>query len=187
MIGGMAVKKKIVALVLALILSLSCVSFAFAAEDDSYSIISPQTSETGITYCDNLLISVKTTDNTALRFTLYSYPNYTSVKSIDLVPASVFNVRSQFGPSEDYVGGDGVSFYTRQVNNIEAGMYGLKIEKFDEEGNVISVNQKYFIIESSASKDSAAIYESQTSANRVMFFQNVFRNLFGTTVVDVSE
>lgn len=66
-------------------------------------------------------------------------------------------------------------------------MYGLKIEKFDQEGNVASVNQKYFIIESSSSKDSAAIYESQSSASRVMFIQNVFRSLFGTTVVDVSE
>ena len=180
-------KKTLIALVLALLLCLCSATAIFAAEDSSYTVISPQTSDTGITYCDNLLISVKTTENTALRFTLYSYPNYTSVKSIDLVPASVFNVRSQFGPSEDFSGGDGVSFYTRQVNNIDAGMYGLKIEKFDEEGNVISVNQKYFIIESSASKDSAAIYESQSSANRVMFFQNVFRNLFGTTVVDVSE
>ena len=187
MLGGMAVKKKILALVLALVLCFSATSFIFAAEDDSYTVISPQTSESGITYCDNLLISVKTTDNTALRFTLYSYPNYTKVSSLDLVPASVFNVRSQFGASEDFAGGEGVSFYTRQVNDIEPGMYGLKIEKFDQENNVVSVNQKYFIVESSSSKDSAAIYDSQTSVGRVMFFQNVFRNLFGTTVVDVSE
>ena len=187
MIGGMAVKKTLLALVLALLLCLSSATVIFAADDDAYSVISPQTSETGITYCDNLLISVKSTENTALRFTLYSYPNYTKVSSLDLVPASVFNVRSQAGPSEDFTGGEGVSFYTRQVNDIQPGMYGLKIEKFDEEGNVASVNQKYFIIESSSSKDSAAIYESQSSASRVMFIQNVFRSLFGTTVVDVSE
>ena len=180
-------KKTLIALVLALLLCLCSATAIFAAEDSSYTVISPQTSETGISYCDNLLISVKTMDNTPLRFTLYSYPNYTKTSSIDLVPASVFNVRSQFGSSEDFTGGEGVSFYTRQVNDIEPGMYGLKIEKFDQENNLISVNQKYFIIESSSSKDSAAIYDSQTSVGRVMFFQNVFRSLFGTTVVDVSE
>lgn len=81
MIGGMAVKKTLLALVLALLLCLSSATVIFAADDDAYSVISPQTSETGITYCDNLLISVKTMDNTPLRFTLYSYPNYTKVSS----------------------------------------------------------------------------------------------------------
>lgn len=180
-------KKKIFALVLTLVLCLCSFSAVIAGEDDSYSIISPQTSESGITYCDNLLISVKSTENTALRFTLYSYPNYTPVDSLDLVPAAVFNVRSQVGASEDFAGGEGVRFYTRQVNDIEAGMYGLKIETLDEEGALVSVSQKYFIIQSSEAKDSATVYESQSSTSRVMFFQNVFRNLFGTTVVDVSE
>ena len=180
-------KKKLFALALALILCLCSTAAVFAADDTAYNIISPQTSEAGITYCDNLLISVKATENTALRFTLYSYPNYTPVESLDLVPASVFNVRTQTGPSEDFIGQDGVNFYTRQVNDIEAGMYGLKIEQFDPEGSLVSVHQKYFIIQSSDAKDSAAIYESQTAISRVMFFQNVFRSLFGTTVVDVSE
>ena len=180
-------KKKILALALTLLLCFSFTTAVFAAGDDAYTIISPQTSESAINYCDNLLISVKTTEDTALRFTLYSYPNYTPVNSIDLVPASVFNVRSQVGPSEDFVSGEGVNFYTRQVNEIDAGMYGLKIEQFDGEGTLVSTNQKYFIIQSSASKDSATIYESTTAVSRVMFFQNVFRSLFGTTVVDVSE
>lgn len=173
--------RKILAVLLALILCISSSVMVFAqGEPDEYSIISPYTSTEGVAYGDNLLISVKVDKNTALRFTVLNYPNYTSADSLSMIPAISFTVEDQVGLSEDYQKRERIGFYTRQLNDIEPGLYSLKVDTLDENGNITDTYSKYFIVKPNASKTTTTIYESQPS-NKVLFFQSVFKSLFGSS------
>ena len=172
--------RKILSVLIALILWISSSVMAFAQDShDDYSIISPYTSDEGVAYGDNLLISVKVDEGTALRFTVFSYPNYTSADSLSMVPAISFTVEEQIGISEDYEKRDRIGFYTKQLNDIEPGLYSLKVDSLDGNGNITDTYSKYFIVKPNASKTTTTIYESQPS-NKVLFFQSVFKSLFGS-------
>lgn len=153
---------------------------AFAQDaSDNYSIISPYTSENGVAYGDNLLISVKVKENTSLCLTVFSYPNYTSADSLAMIPAVSFTVEEQLGDAEVYQKKERMGFYTKQLNDIKPGLYSLKIDVLDDNGNVIDTYNKYFIAKPNASKTTTTIYESKPS-NKVLFFQGVFKSLFGS-------
>lgn len=173
-------KRKIFSIILALILCICSSSAVFAVDDSAYSIISPHTSSEGIAYGDNLLISVKVSENTALRFTLYSYPNYTGEDSLSDIPAIAFTEKEQMSVPEDFEKRESINFYTKQLNNIKPGLYSLKIDMINDDGELYNTYSKYFIVKPNASKTTTAIYESQPSG-KVLFFQSVFKSLFGSS------
>ncbi len=178
-------RRKICLILMILVLCICSFSVSFA-DDSTYSIISPQTNTDGIVYCDNLLVSVKVSEGSALRFTLYSYPNYSSAASIAEVPAVAFTLKEQVGIPDVFLTEDNINFYTKQINNIEPGLYSLKVDIL-ENGNAVSSYSKYFIAKPSASKlVNNSVYESQPSS-KVLFFQSVFKSLFGSSTVDISE
>ncbi|MBE6020165.1 MAG: hypothetical protein IJC41_00335 [Firmicutes bacterium] len=173
--------RKFISVLIALILCISSSVMVFGQNSlDDYSIISPYTSDEGVAYGDNLLISVKVDAGTALSFTVLSYPNYTSADSLSMVPAISFTVEEPVGISENYEKRDRIGFYTRQLNDIEPGLYALRVDSLDGNGNITDTYSKYFIVKPNASKTTTTIYESQPS-NKVLFFQSVFKSLFGST------
>lgn len=172
--------RKILSVLIALILCISSFVMVFAQDDfEEFSVISPHTSAEGVAYGDNLLVSVKIDENTALRFTVFSYPNYNSADSLSMIPAISFTEKEQVGLPEDYQKRERIGFYTKQLNDIKPGLYSLDIDILDESGNIIDTYSKYFIVKPNASKTATTIYESQPS-NKVLFFQSVFKSLFGS-------
>lgn len=179
-------RRKIFSILMILVLCICSFSASFA-DDSTYSIISPQTNPDGIVYCDNLLVSVKVSEDSTLRFTLYSYPNYSSVASISEVPAVAFTLKEQVGIPEVFQTEGNINFYTKQISDIEPGLYSLKVDILDENSNTVSSYSKYFIAKPTASKlVNNSVYESQPSS-KVLFFQSVFKSLFGSSTVDISE
>lgn len=179
--------KKIISVIMAVLLTVFSYSAVFAMETNTYNIINPQTASDGVTYSDNLFISVKVAENTRMRFTLHFYPNCTQASTLNDVPAAAFTVREQKGLTETFNGSDHISFYTRQVKNIEPGLYSLKIEVLDDNKNILSGETRYFLVKPNAAKmANSSIYESAPSG-KVLFFQSVFKSLFGSASEDSSE
>jgi len=179
--------KKIISIILTVFLILSSNAAVYAMEKNTYRIINPQTASDGITYSDNLFISVKVAENTPMRFTLYFYPNCSQVATLNDVPAAAFTVREQKGLTETFAGSDHIGFYTRQVKKTEPGLYSLKAEVMDESNNIITNETIYFLVKSNASKmANSSIYES-TPSGKVLFFQSVFKSLFGSASEGSSE
>ncbi|MDO4481585.1 MAG: hypothetical protein Q4C14_02505 [Bacillota bacterium] len=172
-------KKRIISFILALVLCICSSSVIFAEEDSAYSIISPYTSSEGVAYGDNLLVSVRVSENTALRFTLYTYPGFTGADSLADIPAMAFTESKQLYASEDFEKRESINYYTKQLNNIKPGLYSLKIDMVDDNGELSNTYSKYFIVQPNSSRTATAIYESKPSS-KVLFFQSVFKSLFGS-------
>lgn len=174
------IKKRLLAAFLCVFLLISIFpAAAFAQDGYNYSIISPKVSENGMSYSDNLLISVRVEPGQTLRFTLYNFPAYTDVDSLDMVSARVFTKKTQTGTSDYYSAKSGLSFYVKRINDITPGLYDLVIETLDENGSAIEVYNRYFIAQPSASRQPMTIYQTRPSG-RVLFFQGVFKSIFGT-------
>ncbi len=137
-----------------------------ASAQDNYTIISPNTGHNGIIYCDNLL------------FSLYDYPNYSDSDSLSEVPALAFTEKELSKLSDDFKNTDQIFFYTKQIKNIKPGLYSLQIDILDDNNIITDTYNKYFIVKPNSTKLSSTIYQSKPS-KKVMFFQKVFKNLFG--------
>lgn len=173
-------KKRIIAALVCVLLVISMLPAAVFGQDGvNYSVISPKISENGMTYSDNLLISVRVEPGQTLRFTLYNFPSYTNADSVDMVPSRVFNRKTQTGTSDYYSAKQKLSFYVKRIDDISPGLYDLVIETLDENGDAMDVCNKKFIVQPSAARKPMTIYQTRPSG-RVLFFQGVFKSIFGT-------
>lgn len=177
--------KKLSVLILTIILLFTSVP-AFAIDipgtsdntNTPYSIVSPQVNSDGIVYSDNLLISIKAEANTSLLITTYNYPGYNGTDSFANVPATALTVKKMVGEEEKYAKSEKVGLYSKQLKDIKPGLYSIKVDVLDDEGQETSSYSKYFLVKSNADKVEPTIYQSQPSS-KVLFFQSVFRSLFG--------
>lgn len=183
--SGRQLAKKITAILLSVCLIFTVFASSesvFASESKNYKVISPVISQqTGKAFFDNMLVSVRVEPERTLRITLYNYPDYTAVDSIDLVPAATFIRKKQYGASYYYSAHPKLSFFTKRITNMKHGLYSLHIETLDETGAAFESTDTFFIAMPSSSKEPVTIYQS-TPSGRVLFFQKVFKNIFGSTV-----
>ncbi len=155
-----------------------------AAESKNFKVISPVISQsTGMAYSDNLFISIRVEPERTVQITLYNYPDFKGAESLEMVPATSFIKKKQVGDSYYYSAHPRLSFFTKRINKIKSGLYSLRVETLDEKGQPFETVDTYFIAMPSSSKDPVTINKT-TPSTRVIFFQKVFKNIFGSTVND---
>lgn len=170
-------KKRITSIMLALLLCLSCTGFVFA-DNYSYTIISPRVSTSGITYCDNLLVSIKVAQNKTIRVTLYKYPKFAADGTLTSITTDTLSQKTAASATSTFRSGNQINFYTTQVNHITPGLYSIKVDVLNSNGSVASSENNYFIVKATSSMSSANLFETQPSTT-MQFFQGLFKGLFG--------
>ncbi len=170
-------KKRIASIVLAIFLCFSCTLSVFA-DNYSYTIISPRVSTSGVTYCDNLLVSIKVAQNQSIRVTLYNYPKFSANGTLTSITADTLSQKKAATASSTFKSGNQINFFTSQVNNIAPGLYSIKVDVLNANGTVASSENNYFIVKSAGSAGSSNLFETQPSTT-MQFFQGLFKSLFG--------
>ena len=77
-------KKKLTSLLIVLLLCFLCTTSTFA-DNYAYTIISPRVSTSGITYCDNLLVSIKVAQNKYISVELFKYSKFKSGDTLQIL------------------------------------------------------------------------------------------------------
>ena len=172
--------------VLTVVLTLLCSTvFASAAEDPSVVLVNPATNS--IIYSSSLLISVKITQPKTIRVSVfeekqivngtYSAVNINtlttsngSIKNANLTPVI------KMGPTE-FNSKNNLSFYTKQINNLNPGLYLIQIETM-EGGKVAYTNNRYVVVKEKTEEAEAKVFETPQSGT-MQFLQNLLKNIFG--------
>lgn len=169
--------KKFVSTFIVFMLVMGSIMPAFASAND-YTIISPRVSTAGVTYCDNLLVSIKVAQGKTLRISLYNYPKFGADGNLNTITTDTFSEKVLVGAASDFRSGNQVNFYTNQVNSISPGLYSIKVDILNSSGAVISSENNYFIVKGKQAAPSTDLFEAQPSST-MQFFQGLFKNLFG--------
>ena len=170
-------KKKLTSLLIVLLLCFACTASVFA-DSYSYTIISPQVSTSGVTYCDNLLISIKVAQNKSIAVELFKYPKFGTGDTLSTITTDTLSEKTSVTPRSTFRSGSQINFYTNQLNEISPGLYSLKVDVLDSSGNVVSSENNFFIVKSAGEMQHTNLFETQPSTT-MQFFQNLFRGLFG--------
>ena len=170
-------KKKLTSLLIVLLLCFLCTTSTFA-DNYAYTIISPRVSTSGITYCDNLLVSIKVAQNKYISVELFKYSKFKSGDTLSTITTDTLSEKASVAPKSTFRSGSQINFYTNQLNQISPGLYSLKIDVLDGNGNVISSENNFFIVKSASEVQNANLFETQPSTT-MQFFQNLFKGLFG--------
>lgn len=170
-------KKKLTSLLIVLLLCFTCTANVFA-DNYSYTIISPRVSTSGVTYCDNLLVSIKVAQNKSITVELFQYPKFGTGDTLSTITTNTLSEKISVTPKSTFRSGSQINFYTNQLNGISPGLYSLKVDLLDNNGNVVSSENNFFIVKSAGEIQNANLFETQPSTT-MQFFQNLFRGLFG--------
>lgn len=178
--------RKLIA-VLTVLLSLLCGTVvASAAADPDVILVNPASNST--VYSSNLLISVKLTQPKKIKVFVYEEKQivngtYSAVNvntlttSNGAVDATSFTSVLISGPS-DFTSSSNLSFYTKQVNGLKPGLYKIKIETLDAEGNAAYSSSSHVAIKEKTEETEAKIFETPQSGT-MQFLQTLLKSIFG--------
>lgn len=171
---------RIIALMLCLIFVSGTASFAA-------SVVSPAANS--IVYSDTMLVSVKVTDKSTIRVTVYEEKQKDA--SGVLVSADVANLTaadiasldtkkytdSVFSAAATYTNAGDVGFYTKQLTNVKPGLYKVKVETLGEDETVVSTITSLVAVKEKAEKQDQDIFQNQTTT-ALQFIQNLIKKVF---------
>ncbi len=192
-------------LAFALMLVMLAGAFAFAEPDQTVvSIVSP-TANTVAT-SDKLLVSVKLTNPGKARITVYEQciknveilttgsaveknlatyaaVSYTSVdttsfEAIDLTSNAALStyVSRLYAATEIYENKDKIGFYTKQLSDVNPGLYKVVAQALDEKGNVVETVSSLIAIKAKPVEEPVVFEQKQSAA--VKLLQNILQAIF---------
>lgn len=171
---------RIIALMLCLLLMTGTVSFAA-------SVVSPTANS--IVYSDSILVSVKVTDKSPIRVTVYeekqkdSAGNLVSADVADMTSSDLSSLDlkkytdSVFSAAATYTNTGDVGFYTKQLSNVKPGLYRVKVETLGENEAVVSTINSLVAVKQKAEKQDQNIFQNQTTT-ALQFIQNLIKKVF---------
>jgi hypothetical protein len=177
------VKKIIIPLVIILTMLCSTV-FASAAPDPDVVIVNPASNST--VHSNNLLISVKITQPKSITVKLYEEKQRVNGTLGSVNINSLANgggginkssLTSVLVTSDNFKSTNNLSFYTRQVNGVNPGLYRVQIETKNTGGQVIYTTNSYFAVRERATLE-GNIFETPQSGT-LQFLQGLLRSIFG--------
>lgn len=173
------------ALVFILLISMMALNlgFVFAASDPDVTIVSPGQSVSG----NSLLVSVKLTAPKTIKVSVYEEKekvgdklvsvNTSGLRPKDLSGRSFSSVAIM--KSETFTSTGKLQFYNKQFNNINPGIYRIKVDVLDRNSAVIDSSSLRTIVaakENEASKANEIFQPQQTGA--LQWVQNFIKSLF---------
>ena len=138
-------------------------------------------------YSNNLLISVKMTQPKSITVKVYEEKQMVngSLSSINintLANSKTSMNKSSFTPvlitTENFSSTKNLSFYTRQINDVNPGLYLIEIDTKDANGKVIYSNNSYFAVKEKAAAVEPNIFETPQSGT-LQFLQGLLKTIFG--------
>lgn len=177
-------KKYIIAFVI--ILSMLCSTiFASAVPDSAVVLVNPVSNST--IHSNNLLISVKVTEPKTIKVKVFE-EKQTANGTLSAVNVAVSiaamnksNLESALVTTPaSFTCTNNLSFYTKQISNLNQGLYRIQIETVDSTGKVLYTNNSYVIVKDKEpiANENSKIFETPQSGT-LQFFQNVLKTIFG--------
>lgn len=171
--------------VLVAVLTLFCSTiFVNAAADPNVVVVNPVSNST--VYSSNLLISVKLTQPKTIRVTVFEEKQMVNgtlsavnVNTLTTTNGSINSASFSSVPITspvEYRSSSNLSFYTKQVNNLDSGLYKVQVETLDSSGKRVYMNNSYFVVKEKA--EDAKIFETPQSGT-MQFLQNLLKTIFG--------
>ena len=176
-------KKYIITLVIILTMLCSTV-FASAVSDPDVVLVNPAVNST--VYSNNLLISVKVTQPKSITVRLYEEKQMVNgtLSSVNINALANSNaainrssLTSTLITSENFSSNNNLSFYTKQVNGVNPGLYRVQIETKNANGKVIYTSNSYFAVREKVAVETN-IFETPQSGT-LQFLQSLLKSIFG--------
>jgi len=160
----------------------SSLTVSFAAADQDVTIVNP-VSYSSIT-SSNLLISVKITAPKTIRVSAYEVKKTvgdveTALGESDMkaILDGTFSGTIGYKPvgsAENFSSANKLSFYTKKLENINPGLYLIKVETIYQ-NKVVYSSRSYVTIKSKSSEESK-LFDSQSGTGA--FLQNLIKSIF---------
>jgi hypothetical protein len=157
--------------------------YSSAAENPNVVLVNPAAGST--VYSSNLLISVKLTQPTTIKVSVFEEKqaaNGTSGAVSVNAPATsgaLSSANSLPVTSPAIFASSGtLSFYTKQINGLKPGQYKIQIDTLDAAQNVVYTNSSHVTIKEKAEEEEAKIFDAPQSGT-MQFLQNLLKTIFG--------
>ena len=171
---------------LIVIISLLCsTAVASAAGDPNVVLVNPKPNST--VNSSNLLISVKLTQPKIIQVSVFEEKQMVNgtlaaVNINTLITANGTINNSSLTPSlikafPAFTSSNNLSFYTQQVNDLNPGLYMIRIKTLDTSGKELYTNNSYVVIKEKTEAD-AKIFDTPQSGT-MQFLQNLLKTIFG--------
>lgn len=152
------------------------------AADPAVSIISPNQTVNG----NNLLISIKVTEPKTIKVYAYEEKQQVGDTLISIDPAVASDANhsmtiksiSLMMPETLKVTGN-LQFYNKQINDLNPGLYRIKVETLDSNGEVTSFsNTRVVMMPKDEMVSGNAIFQTQ-QPGALQWVQNLLKSIFG--------
>ncbi|HWQ79386.1 MAG TPA: hypothetical protein VN381_11240 [Anaerovoracaceae bacterium] len=140
-----------------------------------------------IVYSSNLLISVKLTQPTTIKVSVFEEKQAASgtagAVSVNTAATSgalnsvITNPIPVTTPAI-FISNNNLTFYTKQVNGLKPGLYKIQIDTLDTEQKVIYTNSSHVAIKEKAEEADAKIFDDSQSGT-MQFLQTLLKTIFG--------
>lgn len=181
--------KKITTVLVVLMTMLCSTIMASAAADPAVTIVNP--ADKIAVNSDSLLVSVKVTQPKVIQISVSEKKQTVDGKDVSIDVNQILNDTTENGleklknsknvevcKAENFTCSNNLSFYTKQINNLNPGVYEIKVKTLDSAGKTIysSTSLVAMMGKQSAEDQDKLIDAKQNGA--LQFFQNLFKSFF---------
>lgn len=182
-------RKYLIALVV--ILSMLCSTVITSAAPDPAVVLVNPVSNSSV-YSNNVLISIKVTQPKIIRVRVFEEKqmvngtlsavtvNMNSAATINNSDINKTNYTSiPVTTAASFTCSNNLSFYTKQINGLNQGLYRIQIDTVDATGKILYSNSSYVSVKEKESEVGveSKIFETPQSGT-LQFFQNLLKTIF---------
>lgn len=181
--------KKIMTVLVVILTMLCSTIFASAAVDPAVTIVNPE--DQVAVYSDSILVSVKVTQPKTIQISVAEKKqtvngvdvSFDVIKlmseSTDVSMDALRNAKSvEVCSAEKFTCTNNLSFFTKQVNNLNTGVYEVKVKTLDANGKTVySSSSLVALMGKQSAEDQSKIIDT-TQNGALKFFKDLFTNLF---------
>ncbi len=179
-------KKFIFTFLLVISLAFSSFSISFAAVDQDVTIVNPVSNSSLAS--NNLLISVKITQPKKIKVSAYEVKKKVGETKVSLGESDMKSILEgtysegdslvylSITDSENFTTDNKLSFYTKKLENINPGVYLIRVDTISQE-KVVYTSRSYVTIKSKTETENNLFDSSQSGT--AVFLQNLLKSIFG--------
>ena len=181
---------RLVALLLVLLFAFGSAA-SFAAADPLVSIVNPASG--GTVYSDSLLVSVKVAKPASIRVSAYqimkpalseggqatsiTLEDYNANMALPAADRLSYSYAEVLAP-EDVSYTANLSFYTKKLEKITPGVYTIRVDTLDENGNALFSSSSMVGVKDK-SEDPALKAQTAQQGGAAAFLKNLLKSIFG--------
>lgn len=171
--------RKTLVFILLIAMMMLNIGFVFAASDPDVSIVSPSQNVSG----NSLLVSIKLTAPKTIKVYVYEEKEKVGDKLVSVDPTKDLSGKTFYSVSmmtaETFESTGTLQFYNKQFNDVNPGIYRIKVEVLDKSSAVTASSSLRTIVtakENEINKASEIFQTQQTGA--LQWVQNLLKSLF---------